>query len=347
MSKVLGSCKKNSARITLLVISIIVALVIAEIALRLIGFRFVLYPSKVQFGWPDPVRIHSSYTIDKELLWVPKDYYAKLDVWQGKEPSIVFMGCSCTEFGKYDSFLKEIIDSVHPGNDFTFVNFGVGGWSSYQGLQQLQRDVLSMRPRVVTIFYGWNDHWCTFGIEDKDIGKYNLEHSTLVITLHRFRVVQLVNRVIFRIRQSGGERERKPERVSLPDFTSNLHEMVRVARESNITPILITAPSSHREGEEPAYLTERWLSDLNDLVPLHQRYAQAVRNVSLADNVAIVDLALEFSKLPRADLDEYFGKDGIHLTAEGDKRIAELMYGYFLNSGLIDQVIMKDQETEY
>jgi lysophospholipase L1-like esterase len=307
--------------------SVLVALIIAEGALRLAGFRFALYPTEVQFGWPDPVTLERLYSPDRQLLWVPHDYSSKVAAWKDKNPSIVFMGDSCTEFGRYDEALQSIVDHEHPDNAWSFVNVGVGGWSSYQGLQQLARDVLPMRPRVITIYYGWNDHWSSFGIEDKTIGEFNLEHSPILLALSRARVVQAVNRGLFALKYPAAEAgARRPERVSLPDFTSNLQQIVALARQHGTVPILLTAPTSHRRGEEPVYLANRWLNDLNELVPLHQRYVQAVRDVAASREVPLIDLEREFSRLPDSEMASLFQGDGIHLTDVGDRMIAELIY---------------------
>lgn len=318
------------------VISITFALIAAEVALRVSGFEFALYPTKLQFGWPDPVTLQNHYRVDSELLWVPKDYSARVDAWRGKRPTAVFMGDSCTEFGRYDESLKSIMDQQSPNSAFTFVNMGVGGWSSYQGLQQLKRDVLPMQPRFITMYYGWNDHWASFGIEDKEIGKFNLEHSTLMLeTFSKARIVQLVNKAVFALKQDAGdENKRRPERVSLADFRSNLVQMVRLARDNGIVPILITAPSSHRKGAEPAYLKLRWLNDLNELVPLHGQYVQVLREISSAEGVPLIDLYAEFDKMPKAELDLFFLKDGIHLTREGNQKIAEFIYAYLAANNL-------------
>ncbi|MHC4942083.1 MAG: GDSL-type esterase/lipase family protein [Planctomycetota bacterium] len=314
-------------------------LFLLEIVLRLVGFEFALYPTEVQFGWPDPYKIKEAYQIDKELLWIPRDYDAKISSWSGKSPSIVYMGCSCTEFGRYDKFFESIIDKQHPDNNFTFVNVGVGGWSTYQGLQQLKRDVLPMKPRIATIFYGWNDHWCSFGIEDKDIGKLNLDHSIWLLYLSKLRFVQLINKAVFSFQQNGDGR--MPERVSLEDFASNLLQMVRIARENDIIPVLLTAPTPHEKGKEPAYLTKRWLNDLRELVPLHQKYLQVVRDIASKEDVLLVDLYAEFRRFPREKWSRFFSRDGIHLTAAGNRKVAELMYMKFvkhdLNKLLIEQ----------
>jgi len=73
-----------------------------------------------------------------------------------------------------------------------------------------------------------------------------------------------------------------------------------------ITPILLTAPSSHKKGEEPAYLTDRWLNDLNKLVPLHQKYVQAIRDIASRERVLLIDLYAEFGRLLRENPNRFF-----------------------------------------
>lgn len=318
--------KKTLFTLISIIGSTILTIVIIEILLRLIGFQFNFLPTKVQFGWPDPVTLEQRYKIDRELLWVQKDYHIK--VTSEKQPTIVFMGCSCTEMGNYDTFLKHILD---PDNNLTFMNVGVSGWSSYQGLQQLKRDVLPMKPRIITIYYGWNDHWKSFGIKDKDIGKYNLKHP-IWLKLSELRVIQIINRVLFTPKKSDLS---DTERVSLKEFTFNLTRMVQIARDNDIIPVLLTAPSSHQIGKEPIHLKDRWLNDLNTLVPLHQKYVQVVRDVASKEQAHIIDLYAEFKKYSQEELNKYFSKDGIHLIPEGDRKIAEYIYNYFMENNLL------------
>jgi len=316
---------------------LLVALVLAEIGLRLIGFEFTLYLSRVEFGWPDPITIERRYEADKDLLWVPKEYHARVAAWIGKHPSIVFMGCSCTELGRYDTCLQATITRDYSAARFTFVNLGVAGWSSYQGLQQLKRDVLPMKPGVVTIYYGWNDHWCTFGMTDKDIAKFNRQRPAFLAKLSsKSRIIQLVSKIFFSCRSS---RAGPSRRVSLQDFASNLREMVRLCKRNGIVPVLLTAPSAHIVGQEPKYLAERWLKDLSELVPLHEQYVQTVRTVADEENVHLIDLYRLFRNLSEQELTESFGHDGIHLTEVGNERIARYLYTYFMETGLISKLL--------
>jgi lysophospholipase L1-like esterase len=327
--KLKSKFKKTVFLSMVIVISLLIGLVLGEAVLRIIGFEFALYPN-VEFGWPDPVTLKSMYDVDKELFWVPYGYHSKVGEWKGKEPWIVFMGCSCTEFGRYDQFLGELIYNQNPNTEISWVNVGVGGWSSYQGLQQLTRDVLPMKPRIITFYYGWNDHWARFGLEDKYIGKFNLELPAALMKLSKIsRLGQLINKSIFTLKLPAFKpNEEWPVRVSLLDFSSNLRQMVKIARDNDIIPILITAPTSHQIGKEPTHLDDRWLDDLDELVPLHNKYVQAVRDVSSEDDVPMIDLYTEFHRLPEEDLNKYFLADGIHLNKEGNKKIGEFIYNY-------------------
>ena len=314
-------------------------LILIELGLRLFGFQFTLEPPKVEFGWPDPFVLENEFLTDPDLLWVPPEYPAQVAAAQGQQPSIVFMGDSCTYWGQYPEQLRSIIAGRHPDSDFTYVNLGVPGWSSYSGLQQLQRDVLPIRPQAITIYYGWNDHWNYFGLQDKDAARsLNSENSSkLSAARSRLRIAQLVNRAFLAIRQNSANPSR--ERVPLDDFRANLRQMVRIARDNDIIPILLTAPTSHQRGQEPAYLAHRSLTNLEDLVPLHQQYVQAVRDVAAAENAPLIDLHQEFNQLPRPNLERLFTKDGIHLRAEGDQKIAEIIDRHLAQAGLYPQII--------
>ncbi len=307
-----------------------VLLIPIELGLRLFDFEFALAPPRVEFGWPDPVTMERSFTVDPDLLWVRRRYSARVAAARDQRPSMVFMGDSCTERGRYDEYLQSIVEARDPGSGFTFVNLGVGGWSSWSGLQQLQRDVRPIRPRAVTIYYGWNDHWKNFGLEDKDAARFLEEPSAL-------RTVQLADKALFGFRQLFADPG--PYRVSLADFRDNLRQMVRIARDDGIVPILLTAPTSHRRGREPAYLAHRGLTNLDDLVPLHRRYVQAVREVAAEEDAPLVDLHEEFNRLPRRDLERLFRRDGIHLTAEGDRKIAELIDRRLVQADLYPRIL--------
>ena len=331
--------RNRAYTILLALASFALALAIGEIGLRAIDFEFRLFPTRIEFGWPDPVTLENDYQADQDFLWVPKTYDASIRQLRDTKPKLVFMGDSCTAWGLYDELFGQLVSNRNPGRKLSYLNAAVAGWSTYQGLQQFERDIVPLTPNIVTLYFGWNDHWASFGVEDKAVGQFNRDRSQPAIALAELRLIQLFNFFAIKLYQDE-KQQRRPERVPPTDFAANLHEIIRLARSNNIEPVLITAPTAHTVGDEPEYLAERWLNDLEELVPLHRRYAEIVRQVASNEEVHIIDLLAAFDRLPPQEVkNNYFENDGIHLTGEGHKVIALILYHYFTRTGLLEQVM--------
>lgn len=324
----------------LLATTSLLLLAVIELTLRLTGFSFVLYPEEIEFGKPDPVLLTTGFQPDPALFWVTKDYHTKLSRLVARQPRLVLMGDSCTQLGAYDEALATLV-ATRQGADLSYANLGVAGWTSYQGLEQLRRDVLPLQPAVITIYYGWNDHWIGFGIEDKDIASL---HARAAKSWNRLRLFQLATKASLALRSREAA---YPNRVSLTDFGANLRNMVRLARDNGIRPLLLTAADHHTLGQEPAHLTARWLRDLDELVPLHQAYVETVRTVAAAERAPLCDLARSFDALSPAEIDAAFSRDGIHFTAEGDRHLASFLYDCLIEHNLIDQIVEAPRPEEH
>lgn len=323
------------ARIGLLVAASLLSVVALEIGLRVAGFEFHLYPKRLEFGFPDPKVLENYYKHHDRYLWVQRDWEERLAAAKASDPWIALVGCSCTEWGRFDEPLARLVKQDERFAPIRVANLGVSGWSSYSGRQLMAGDVLDLHPEVVTIFFGWNDHWMGFGVEDKVAAKLS---SGGLLDRQQLRVVQLLTRwrVAAQAEQDGTVgADARPERVSLPDFRANLEAMVATAREHDIVPVLITAPTSHQQGKEPEFLYERWIQDLSRLVPLHQSYVAVVREVAAESDVVLCDLAADFAKLPRAELVTLMKEDGIHFTPKGGERVAELLFATLAENGLL------------
>lgn len=320
-------------KISLLAVSVVAALALGEGILRVAGFAFEIAPQAVEFGWPDPVVLEDHYAGDPDLFWVLKDYDSRLRRHAPGSPDIVFMGDSCTEFSDYPRLLVERLGADHPEREIEGLKMAVGGWSSFQGLQQMKRDIVSLSPRVVTVYYGWNDHWIGFGVEDKQV--YRLTRWPR----GRFRELRLAQ-LVFKGRLAllaprSGE---LPKRVSASDFRGNLREIVALARQHGIMPVLLTAPTSHRSGTEPARLGERWLQDRRELVPLHQAYVAIVREVAASERATLCDLAAKFEEVPGVERSASFWDDGVHLSWDGTRKVSELLYQCFREAEVLRDI---------
>jgi lysophospholipase L1-like esterase len=304
-------------RLLLAAFGILLALGTGEAALRVARFHFDLVPV-LEFGWPDPVVMHDAYAPDPDLVWVTRNYRDALRAAQSAHPAVVFLGDSCTQFSDYPSKTMAALaasgSTLAPGE-----KFGVGGWSSAQGLEQLRRDIIPLHPKVVTIYFGWNDHWIARGLTDPEI----MRADRLRGLAAHVRLAQLWMKLDVAL---AAQRTPAPNRVPMHDYQSNLLRMASDARAAGIIPVFITAPSNHAAGREPAYLAKRHLRSLAELVPLHAAYVQATRDAAAAAGAPVCDAATAFAALPKPH-DRYFQSDGIHLTEAGSDEMARIVSG--------------------
>lgn len=316
-----------------LVVTLVVLTGVVEVGLRLTGYSFRLYPETIEFGSPDPVMMASGFIEDPDVFWITPDYAAKLTRYREARPKLILLGDSVTDLGHYDEALAARV-AARTGRSLSFGNLGVAGWSSYQGRTQLVRDVVPLGPAVVSILFGWNDHWIGFGVEDVEVAA--IKRGATGGLWQRARVVQLITQARLAI---AGLEGAFPNRVPLEGFSANLAAMVAAAREAGIAPLLVTAATNHARGREPAYLGARWLRDLGDLVPVHRAYVEAVRQVSSATGAALCDAAATFEALPAAEQGRLMMADGIHFTADGDGWLATVLAGCLEAHDLLDRVL--------
>jgi len=70
---------------------------------------------------------------------------------------MVFLGDSITEMRDYPRYVMDYFTLRYPGAMISFRNAGWSGDTAPGGLLRLQRDVLSLKPSVVSICFGMND----------------------------------------------------------------------------------------------------------------------------------------------------------------------------------------------
>jgi lysophospholipase L1-like esterase len=301
---------------------VVASLALAEGALRVAGFQYHLMPT-VQFGWPDPQTIATQYADDPDLFWVTRDYREKLDAAQRTHPDVIFTGDSCTEFGTYPARTIDAL-AAEGAPVKTGMHLAAGGWSSEQGLVQLQRDIVPLHPKVVVIFFGWNDHWMALGPTDPDL---HLARRFLWLADH-FRLAQAA----LEARVGVSERDNhRPSRVPPDRYRRNLDRMAALAKDAGIAPVFVTAPSNYVAGYEPEYLLRRHIQRLSDVIPLHQEYVQLTREAARESGAVLCDAAAAFAALPFPH-NRYFKADDIHFTPEGDQQLAGIVSGCILHA---------------
>ena len=143
---------------------------------------------------------------------------------------------------------------------------------------------------MITIYFGWNDHWVALGPTDPDL---TLAHRLLWLADHS-RLAALWMKSRMSVSDSMATR---PNRVPLDRYRANMRAMIREAEAVGIRVVVVTAPSNHVRGHEPEYLKARHVRSLDEVVPLHQSYvSEATRSAARADGAMLCDAAAAFDR---------------------------------------------------
>ena len=135
------------------------------------------------------------------------------------------------------------------------VNAGIAGYSSFQGLRLLEREILGCRPDVVTVLFGINDQHSFQGV--RDVEKARIFDSPLVSArqaLNQSMLWYFTQRQALRARAAlfGGTpigpvrlRDGTPQevpRVSLEEYEQNLDRFVDLSEEHGFAIVLVIVP---------------------------------------------------------------------------------------------------------
>jgi len=331
-------------------VAIVLVLGLAEVLLRFAGFRFSPVPILVDATWgPEQVQRlnqaggRDTFQPDDVVFWslIPG---IKLDdrtvnergllhgpLTVPKPPAtyrILCLGDSCTAMGSgsYPAVLQKRLDLVaRPDRRFEVINAGVFSYSSTQGLRLYRHRLGDLEPDLVTVYFGWNDHFLTTTYSDRSLGGRETPLPSFVRLLRQLRLYQLVQCLVNTMQLQAIAKQRAGHqlfRVGPEDYRENLKEFVDLARRQAARPVLFTAPGNHGPGRVPDYYIVNGLAESEEsIIRLHRQYNDIVRDVARKMRVEVLDLEEAFN---RQNKDDLFIKDGIHPNAQGRHLIAKL-----------------------
>ena len=235
---------------------------------------------------------------------------------------VIALGDSCTAQGNppYSDRLHALLQTNPPGGEtWEAFNTGVFGYSAAQGLRQFQRDVRQFDPDLVTIYFGWNDHWLHEKTDAARMAKQMGRWQAYLVKMARhLRVTSALVELGQRARgePAPGKTFRVPEEV----YRRTLMDLADEIQSVGAIPVLITAPRraltitlvKTGHAKDPAHAEEA-----------HDRYVEITREVARELSLPLIDLASEFSD---PDYDHYFSHDGIHFEDQGLDEIAVRIY---------------------
>jgi lysophospholipase L1-like esterase len=290
-----------------------------EMGLRATGFRFER-AGAIVFGIDRPAG-----TIDAkrhpDLFWTlpPEAEGVNSEGFIGREFQIpkpegvfriAFFGDSCTQQGFPRMVERQLNAAGLKDTRFEAVNLGVAGYSSYQGREVARLWAEALEPNVGVVYFGWNDHWQAYAKTDVQRGsRLNRVLTRLLLASRTFQLLTWAT----------GPKLPEPiggQRVSLEEYRLNLGAIGETVGRSGGRVLLLTAPSAHRRRGVPnLLLSEGFAASKEDVVELHERYNDQVRQLAQQRDWPLLDLEREVQDLDR--IEEIFMADGIHFTWSG------------------------------
>jgi len=317
-----------------------------EISLRIFNYRYSTTPLSVEYvEWiknlgdktfvPGKGIVITTFHKDKDLFWFPDAGTTLTNSlgFRGPEISekksdiirIVCMGDSVPQngFPSYPRLLEKLLNEN--SRKFEVINAGIGSYSSYQGLVLLRKKILKLKPDIVTVQFGWNDHWAAWSHSDKELAKY-WKFVGLRNFLGKFRFYQLFADLINSFREKTTKNFSYHPRVSPEEYRENLTEMIKLSKKHGFRLIFITAPTVLKANHPTAiYLARgsKLFPDPKRLNSVHAFYNEVLRSVARENGIEVLDLERIFENSPSPE--KYFLKDGIHFCREGIKKTALLL----------------------
>ncbi len=337
-------------------IAVLLAFGLGEAGLRISGFSYQAGPVYMQFGYPNQQTLSRIFQRDPILFWnlIPNSTYLPDHIhinskgFRGPEfriekprgtIRIIALGDSCTFLGErsYPERLEEKLRKAFPGRSLEVINMAVPGYSSFQGLRLLERQAIMLRPDLVTVFFGWNDHWPSRGTKDRNQKAPGLRVAALQKVLGHLCIYQVIHWLVHEIQPH----EKQENRVPIPDYKENLRQIVRLARGRKAEVILITAPTAAQKGAglAPYLLAEGIIQDADSALAMHQEYNEAVRELANETKAALVDAASIFQDNPDPG---FFWKDNMHLSEAG----LEWLSGLIAHQIQVEELINTDFAVE-
>jgi len=302
--------------------------VIAEHALKRTNVSLHVAPLVLEGRPVGKEHYHKEMLRDPELLWklepgsrvfgrqINSLGFREREVAPEKKKGVrrvICMGDSVTAQGQpgYSQFLHELLTNAPPdGGSWEAFNMGVYGYSSLQGLRLFQLRGKALRPDVVTISYGRNDHNLA---EVADQVRMAVRLSPFMKGFYEFFSHRLVGEMLLhaldRRHQWSVEGEAAQVRVPPETFRDNMRLFVSEVRSIGATPILVTAP---RRQLPDSYVKGGYARTVEEFAKQHDDYAQIVRDVAHETGAPLLDLQ---RLLAGPECDSYFASDKVHFDA--------------------------------
>lgn len=243
----------------------------------------------------------------------------------------------------YPAVLAYLLRQKYANLDVVVINSGVRGHTSVQGLARLKRDVLWYKPHVVLIAFGLNDgrlgYWPLDPIRERQMrgepgwkGRVAalLQRSHLWLTL-RARTRRLLRRLGWHEQLPEVRMEGAPQpRVSRKGFAIAQERLVEGIKKNGCTALFLMTTTPVTETFDAHLGPARHQRQLS----IYDEYNHIIRETAAKHGVYLLDLRTIFSNYS-AEQSALLAEDGVHLTAGGERLVAQSVLQALEENGLL------------
>lgn len=143
----------------------------------------------------------------------------------------------------YPMLLERALRAANPGRKIEVVALAVPGYTSYQGLRLLRREIDRLQPDVVTACFGWNDTTLR-AAPDREVMPDGAARVLLRRVAASSQAITHAALWLQRRRERAASQQQQTARPRVPrvpegEFVANMIEVSRLARESGARVLLV------------------------------------------------------------------------------------------------------------
>jgi lysophospholipase L1-like esterase len=271
---------------------------------------------------------------------------------------IVALGDSCTfgyigreegvgtTFQPYPLKLQRFVERRAGEGKVEVLNAGVPGYNSHHGILLLRSKLRGLDPDLITVRYGWNDHFLSAAGESdlyREPGtRLGLFLQDLALRTRLYGFLRRLGLEIGALRRPVQqqaeaaflEREGWVPTVSPEQYAANLRRIVELGREQGAEVWLLTSPRNESPDEQARQrLAHRNKLEYEDLVRVHDEYNDIVRRVGRETGSLVVDMDKVYDRYRDAPI--FLPTDVVHPAQGGQNLEAETLYTALVRRGWV------------
>jgi hypothetical protein len=332
--------KKFFIRLFLSIISIVLLCLFFELSAKFLNSVLKIPHGQIDLGVGglDVLEYPSGYIKDRELFWrlqpsageynsvgfrdrefsFQKDSNSFRIICMGD--SVIF-GCQTRIEDTFPKILEKLLNSQFPKKKFEVFNAGVPGYTSYQGLVWLQKEIIKYHPDLIIIYYGINDRAGSYK-PDKKQKRLPVLIVRTANYLRRFQFYNLFNKTLLYLKYPPRkEGLYSAYRVSSGDFRDNLLNMKKICEKNGIKILFIVRPVLYDPEKKIVFTDSRYIPP-GDILQF-DIYSLFKGRESYSDKLFLDD-ARPFN---------------FHLTTKGQKILAEEMFNFLINNNVNTHIL--------